>query len=114
MEGQAPDSNNDKVKAGWTGNAVKIDENTGLQVEEVKDDQTKRKQWFHFDDDLARLVLKDTEVKIYPLRATSAETGRSCFSYFGIPEMALAKLLPLKAKQLGCDPRKHFTPLKNG
>ena len=66
----------DNVKAAWTGNAVKIDENTGFQVEEVKEDTTKRKQWMHFDDELARLVLKDTEVKIYPLRATSELTGR--------------------------------------
>ena len=66
------------------------------------------------DEDVGRLMLKDTEVKIFILKAKSSDTGHTIFSYFGVPEMALAKLLPQKAKELGCDPRKHYGLLKNG
>ena len=59
-------------------------------------------------------MLKDDDVKIFPLRAVSSKNGHICYSFIGIPEMALPKLLPAKAKELGCDPKKHFSLLKNG
>ena len=58
-------------------------------------------------------MLQDGEVKIFPLMATnSKKNDHTCYSYIGIPDRAAPKLLPKKASELGCDPRKHFATLK--
>jgi hypothetical protein len=39
----------------------------------------------------------------------------SVYSFFGVPEKDAPTLLPKKAQELGCDPRKgHFKALKDG
>ena len=62
---------------------------------------------------MGRLAYIRDQVKIFPLKAVNVKNGHVCLSFIGIPNNAKRKFLPAKAKELGCNPKLHFTKLAN-
>ena len=68
---------------------------------------------FEFVPELGRVAYIHNQVKIFPLRAINSKNGNVCYSFVGVPNNAKLKFLAGKAKELGCNPKLHFTKLAN-
>ena len=58
------------------------------------------------------MAYSDDNLTVLPL--TCHEDGRTVYSYIGVPVQAPGALLPKEAQKLGCNPKEHFTILKDG
>ena len=71
------------------------------------------KNVFEFVPEQRRVAYVHESVKIFPLKAVNPKNGHVCYSFVGIPNCGKPKFLPAKAKELGCNPKAHYSKLSN-
>ena len=67
-----------------------------------------------FIEEMGRLAYRDANVTVYPVRASSSQTGKPVYSFVCVPAQTRGKFLPQVATKLGCKPKEHFRILTAG